>query len=191
MELRRPNATSPGPGTNSWGQVLGFLDPTASSVNPATCTGGAFLSSSVIRSITGYSGYSAINVGTNNGESNYNALQVQFNKRFGKKLQFGANYTWSKALAHSPGGSNQDLPDKLTYNVTSGNRPQVVNVNFGYKLPNGTGLLPGSAKNYGTRLVLDGWNLNGVLSFYDGTPLTNCWLRRYGNADRLLDRFAG
>ena len=160
---------TPGPGTNSCGQVTAFLDPTAAAVNTTNCTGGAFLSSNVIRGITGYQGWQAINVNTNQGESNYNALQVQFNKRFGKRLQFGANYTWSKALSYNPGGSNQYINDKLTYNVT-GNRPQVVNVNFGYKLQNGTMLLPSGARNYVTKLFMDGWNINGVLSFYDGTP---------------------
>ncbi len=59
--------------------------------------------------------------------------------------------------------------DKLSYNVT-GNRPQVVNVNFGYRLQNGTNLLPSGGRNYVTKLFLDGWNVNGVLSFFDGTP---------------------
>jgi len=110
-------------------------------------------------------------VNTNSGESNYNALQVQFNKRFGKRLQFGANYTWSKALSYSPGGGNQYIDTKLTYNVT-GNRPHVVNINFGYKLQNGTSLLPSGARNYVTKLFMDGWNINGVMSFYNGTANT-------------------
>jgi hypothetical protein len=46
----------------------------------------------------------------------------------------------------------------------------VVNINFGYKLQNGTSLLPTGARNYVTKLFLDGWNFNGVLSFYSGTP---------------------
>jgi len=157
-----PDAT-----TNSCGQVTRFIDPTNSTIK-ADCTGGAFLNSNLIRGIGGYEGWQAINVNTNSGESNYNALQVQFNKRFGKRLQFGANYTWSKALSYSPGGGNQYIDTKLTYNVT-GNRPQVVNVNFGYKLQNGTSLLPSGARNYVTKLFMDGWNINGVLSFYSGT----------------------
>ncbi|HVV45908.1 MAG TPA: hypothetical protein VHC72_11915, partial [Bryobacteraceae bacterium] len=165
---------TPGPGTNACGQVLAYLDPTAPAVK-ADCTGGAQLNTNLIRALKGFDGWQAINLGTNAGETNYNALQVQFNKRFGKRLQFGINYTWSKALSYSPGtnnnnggGNNQWLDNKLTRNVT-GNRPHVVNVNFGYKLQNGTSLLPMGARNYVTKLVLDGWNVNGVLSFYSGT----------------------
>ena len=168
---------TPGPGTNSCGQVLAYLDPTAAAPNSTNCTGGAGLNTNLVRALNGFMGWQAINLGTNAGESNYNALQVQFNKRFGKRLQFGINYTWSKNMVYSPGtnntnggGNNQWLDNKLTYNYASGNRPQVVNVNFGYKLQNGTSLLPSGARNYVTKLVLDGWNINGVLSFYDGTP---------------------
>ncbi|HWB96241.1 MAG TPA: hypothetical protein VG672_06050, partial [Bryobacteraceae bacterium] len=166
-----------GPGTNSCGQVIKYLDPTAAAANPANCTGGAGLSTNLIRSMVGYQGWQNINLGTNQGESNYNALQIQFNKRFGKRLQYGINYTWSKSLVYSPGtantngsGNNEFVADALTRNVASGNRPQVVNVNFGYKLQNGTSLLPSGARNYVTKLFLDGWNINGVLSFYDGLP---------------------
>ena len=157
---------TPGPGTNSCGMVTAYLDPTASAVNPTNCSGGAFLSSNLIRALNGYPGWTSISVSTNAGESNYNALQVQINKRFGKRLQFGTNYNWSKQLAYS---RTQDLPDILTYNVASGNRPQVVNINFGYRVPDGTTFIP---KNWFTSGVFDGWNINGVLSFYNGLPMT-------------------
>jgi hypothetical protein len=117
----------------------------------------------------GYEGWSQIGIGTNAGENNYNSLQVQINKRFGKRLQYGLNYTWAKELGYN---RTQDLPDILTYAEANSVHPQVVNANFGYKLQNGTGLLPGGWKNYGTKLVLDGWNLNGVIEASDGTPLT-------------------
>src|SRR6185312_9337384 len=131
---------------------------------------GAGLNTNLIRALVGFDGWQAIHLGTNSGESNYNALQVQFNKRFGKRLQFGINYTWSKNLSYSNSESNQFLDNKLTYAPVYANRPHVVNVNFGYKLQNGTSLLPSGARNYVTKLLMDGWNINGVLSFYDGQP---------------------
>jgi hypothetical protein len=157
--------STPGPGTNSCGQVIAYLDPTAAAVNPTTCLGGAFLNSNLIRALVGYPGWSAIGVADNSGEVKYDALQVQINRRFGKRLQFGTNYTYSKQLQYA---RSQFLPDKLTYGG-SANHPQVVNINFGYKLQDGTMFVP---KNVFTSAVLDGWNINGVLSFYDGTGLT-------------------
>ncbi len=149
--------------TNSCGQVLKYLDPTNNNVNATTCTGGAFLNANLLRP---YAGWTNIYVSQNLGEVNYNALQVQINKRFGKRLQFGTNYNWSKQLQYN---HNQFLPDRLTYNVNSSNRPQVVNVNFGYKLPNGSRI---TGKNFLTQAAFDGWNVNGVMSFFDGQPLT-------------------
>lgn len=163
---------TPGPGTNSCGQVIAYLDPTQAAVNPTTCTGGAFLSSSLIRGEVSYEGYNNINVSTNNGESNYNALQVQINKRFGKRLQFSTNYTWARALSYTQSTAAQDIPQYLTYAPTGGIHPHVVNINYGYRLQNGTSLLPDSWKNYVTKLVLDGWNTSGVLTMSDGTWLT-------------------
>ena len=161
-----PDAT-----TNSCGQVTRFLDPTASAVNPTTCLGGAFYNSSLIRSMVGYSGWQQISVSNNSGEVNYNALQVQLNKRFGRSLQFGGNFNWSKQLQYN---RNQDLPDKLTYNLVGGNVPFAFNANFGYKVPKITSLLGqgGFAKNPVMKGVLDGWNVNGIVSVFSGTPLT-------------------
>jgi hypothetical protein len=157
-----------GPGTNSCGQVTALLDPTAAAVNPATCSGGTFLNSNLIRGIYSYEGWQSIGVSVNNGEVKYDALQVQFNKRFGRRLQYGVNYTWAKELQYT---YSQDIPMPLTYsaNTSNGVRPHAANANFGYKLQNGTDLLPSSAKNYVTKLILDGWNINGVVSLYMGS----------------------
>ena len=45
-----------------------------------------------------YTQYQSITTYFNNAASNYNALQLQVNRRFSKGLTFLANYTWSKSL---------------------------------------------------------------------------------------------
>ena len=131
--------------------------------DPTNATGGLY-NVNLIRALSGgYVGYGALNEFTSKGESNYNSLQVQINKRFGKQFQMGSNYTWSKTIVFSP---QQFLPDELTKNVI--NRPQAVNVNFGYELPKVSSLW----KNFLTTEFLDGWRLNGVGSYYSGTPMT-------------------
>ena len=89
-----------------------------------------------------YPGWAAIQQYSQNGESNYNALQAQFNKRVGKNFHFGSNYSWSKTLVYS---RLQWDSDKLNYNVAGvnnttggGTRPQAVNINFGYAIPGAT-----------------------------------------------------
>ncbi len=145
--------------TPSGGPVQKYLDPT--SANGGTA---AFYSANLIRALAGRYNYGQINTWTQIGESNYNSLQVQINRRFGRRLQFGTNYTWSKTIIFS---HNQYLPDNLTKNVT--NRPHTVNINFGYKLPDGSSLLK---KNVIARAVLDGWNVNGIGALFVGTPIT-------------------
>ncbi len=43
-------------------------------------------------------GYNAIDLVNNEGASGYNALQASLQRRFVKHIQFGAAYTWSKAI---------------------------------------------------------------------------------------------
>ena len=84
------NNGSPGP-------VAKFLDPT--SANGGT---GGFYSPNLIRALAGpYPGWGGIQMYTQNGESYYDSLQAQFNKRVGKRFHFGSNYTWSKTLVYS------------------------------------------------------------------------------------------
>jgi hypothetical protein len=143
------------------GPVARFLDPT--SANGGT---GGFYSTNLIRALASpFPGWGAIQLYSANGESNYEALQTQFNKRVGKSLHFGSNFTYSKTLAYS---RLQWVSDNLNKNIAGGTRPFASNMNFGYILPSGSKLW----KNKLTEGVLDGWNVEGVLTFYFGTPLT-------------------
>src|SRR5208337_1306870 len=45
-----------------------------------------------------YTGIGTLNIYATGASSNYNALQVQAQKRMSKKLSYGIAYTWSKAL---------------------------------------------------------------------------------------------
>ncbi len=135
-----------------------YLDPT--SANNGT---GAFYGVNLIRGLQKYEGYGSISTYTSAGESSYNSLQAQVNKRFNKRYQFSVNYTWSKTIIFS---RQQWIPDNLTKNVV--NRPHAVNLNFGYDIPKGSKLW----SNWFTKGALDGWRFNGVGAFFSGTPFT-------------------
>ncbi|HCC56628.1 MAG TPA: hypothetical protein DEQ47_05095, partial [Solibacterales bacterium] len=75
----------------------------------------------------------------------------------------GGNYTWSKTITYN---RNQFVNDYLLKNVTS-NRPQAVNVNWGYDIPGITKW----ANNLLTRSLFDDWHLSGVGVFYNGQAL--------------------
>jgi hypothetical protein len=71
--------------TPTGGVNTALLDPTSGRK--------AFYTANLLRP---YAGYGAIDNSCSCGEANYNSLQTQVNKRFGHRLQFGANWSWSK-----------------------------------------------------------------------------------------------
>jgi hypothetical protein len=135
-----------------------YLDPTSASGGT-----GAFYATTLIQAMTGYQGYGTISVMNTAGENYYDSLQVQLNRRFTRRLQISGNWTWSKLIEYS---RQQWIPDELTKNVV--NRPQAVNLNFGYLLPDGSRIW----RNAITKAALDGWHLNGFGRFFAGEPMT-------------------
>jgi hypothetical protein len=127
-----------------------FRDPTSS----------GFYSTNLIRAMVGYAGYGSIPLWTYIGTSSYNALQLQLNRRSGR-LQWSANYTWSKTLIYN---FSQWVDTKLGKNVV--NRPHAVNFNFGYELPRVSQFW----NNAFTRQAFDGWRINGNGAIFSGTP---------------------
>lgn len=146
-------------GVNSAGLPLGTLNPTYANPNNPTQP----LPINLLRSLIGYAGASDLQSFTADGESNYNALQVQVNRRFGKRFNFSSNYTWQKTQIYN---RNQYLPDQLTKTVA--NRKHAVNVNLNYTLPTPAVL----GKNFLTKAIAQGWHIDSVLSFFSGNPLT-------------------
>jgi hypothetical protein len=145
------------------GPVSRFLDPTSANGNSA------FYSANLIRALASpYPGWGGIQMYTQNGESYYDALQVQLNRRFGNRFHLGANYTYSKTLVYA---REQFVSDNLLKNIAGGTRPFAANINFAYAIPQGSKLW----QNKFTEIVADNWHIEGVTTFYSGVPLTiNC-----------------
>ena len=108
------------------------------------------------------------------GSSNYNSLQVTLRKNFSHGFLMQASYTYSKDLADinyiagaAEYGANFNDPHNLAqqYGQVPFNRPQRFVINYSYDLPFGTH--QGAAGK-----LLGGWNVSGVTTLQDGTPLT-------------------
>jgi hypothetical protein len=112
------------------------------------------------------------------GNSSYNALQLEVIRRLSRGLQFRANYTWSK---------NLDLNSGLT-GAQSQNQPQMVmdrndlrrdwgpsalsptsqaSISGHYELPFGDSKAGGLANK-----LISGWQLNGINTLLSGFPFT-------------------
>lgn len=117
-----------------------------------------------------YKGLGPITASESSGDSNYNALQVWVNRRFSNQLAFQAAYTWSHAITNVPLTSFQTATtDPFNYDLDRGNadldRRQMFVANAVYVLP--------SFKSQGAFVsqLLGDWQLNGIVSFLDGTPV--------------------
>ena len=117
------------------------------------------------------------------GNSSYNALQLDVTKRFTQGLQFRANYTWSKSLDinSAPTGAqanneSQMVMDRFDLRKDWGpsalNAAQQVHVMGSYELPFGQGKYwLGDAKGAEDKLV-SGWTFNTITTVTSGFPLT-------------------
>ena len=112
---------------------------------------------------TSFPGYNTINQYHEIGTANYNALNVQLQRRFSQGLALGAAYTYSKAM-----GVTAFTPDVLSnhswnYGNLSTNRPHNLQVNWSYDLPKTSTYI---GKILGA--VTDHWTFSGVASVQSG-----------------------
>jgi Carboxypeptidase regulatory-like domain len=114
-----------------------------------------------------------INVLSNYLSANYNALEVSFNRRYSNGLSILSSYTWSRALGVVGAmgeGSNGQL-DPFDRYLDYGVLPTSVSSNWVtavvWDFPFAKGL-----HSRIMRAFLDGWQLNGINTYYTGLPFT-------------------
>ena len=119
-----------------------------------------------------YKGYGDINVTTWSGNSNYNALQVQVNRRYTRGFQFGVAYTYSKTLDYANDDSsdvNNGRPYKsFNYGPADFDQKHIFTINYIYDLPS----LSHHWNNRAAKLLFDNWQLSGTTSYASGKPKT-------------------
>jgi len=117
------------------------------------------------------------------GNSSYNALQVDVSHRFSRGLQFRGNYTWSKSLDVNSGltiaqANNQPQmvmnrnDPKRDWGPSALNAAHQASLSGSYELPFGRGKrwLVG-AQGFEDKLV-GGWQLNAITTLLSGFPFT-------------------
>ncbi|MGH9657403.1 MAG: carboxypeptidase regulatory-like domain-containing protein [Bryobacteraceae bacterium] len=107
-------------------------------------------------------GYSDIGYRDASATSNYHSLQVTVNRRFARGLEFGASWTWSKALDFVDGDQARVTtlvsPRVWNYGLAGFDRTHILKVNWLWDIP-------------GRRRLLNGWQLNGIAGFTSGSPV--------------------
>lgn len=113
-----------------------------------------------------YPGYNSISSAFFLGHNNYNALTVNVSRRYSHGLQWGAVYTYSKALgatSYTPVVANNDA---WNYGPLGSDRRNNLQINYTYDIP-------GVARHFGVKFlgaVTDHWSLSGITSFQSGSP---------------------
>jgi hypothetical protein len=105
--------------------------------------------------------------------SNYNGLQVDFNKRYSQGVTLLSSYTWSKALGvQSPFGEGAEGPrDPFDFNKDYGASGSDIRHNWVtslvWDIPVG-----GKLENHVARVLLAGWQSSVINTFRSGSPFS-------------------
>jgi hypothetical protein len=117
-----------------------------------------------------FPGFGDINLVTWSGTSNYNSLQVQLNRRYTSRFQYGVAYTFSKSLDYA----NDDSSDvnfgrpyrSFNYGVSDFDQPHILSVNYIYDVPG----LSKFWNNGFAKAIFDNWQISGNTSWASGKP---------------------
>ncbi len=117
------------------------------------------------------------------GNSSYNALQIDVTRRLSRNLQFRANYTFSKNLDMNSGltgaqAQNQSQMVLNRNNLRADWGPSALNathqasISMHYELPVGKGKRFLSNANGVTNRIIGGWQFNEITTLLSGFPFT-------------------
>jgi hypothetical protein len=118
-----------------------------------------------------YIGYGDINVRSFGATSSYNSLQISANRRLSRGIQFGAAYTFSKALGLV--ASDFDTvspyfdPRSRNYSLLNFDLTHTLVINYTYQIPS----LGKRLNSMPLDAVFGGWQISGITSFISGNPV--------------------
>ena len=176
VELNNINAIRPGGlfGPNPLtGVTLPLLAPTGSVNETNIANSVTNLSANEIDQYRPFPLYHTISVSQHNAYSNYNSLQMQWNKQQGK-LFYGVNYTFSKVLGilgGGPEGKGNGLPVdpfnyRDSYEPLNFDHTHIFNATYSYQFGN-------LVHNRYVGLATNGWELSGITDIQSGGDLVS------------------
>lgn len=117
------------------------------------------------------------------GTSNYNALQVDVNRRFSHGLSLRGVYTWSKALddgdsvnataaPNAPGLVSNPFDLHADYGLATYDVRHIGVINALYTLPFGRGQTFANSLEGWSNALVSGWSVNSIVTIQSGFPFT-------------------
>jgi hypothetical protein len=111
------------------------------------------------------------------GTQRYDSMQVRFDRRFSNGFQFGSSYTWGHNVGVCGANNSDGSPCVKALDYWDRNRTQTgfdqrhrIAINSVYELPFGQG--KPFAQDGLAAALFGGWQMNGVLVYFTGTPFT-------------------
>jgi len=119
----------------------------------------------------------SITVQDSRGKSYYDALQLQYERRFTSGFQFLGSFTWSKTIDDSCGNLDVCAPQLYTnYAIERGlsdqDQPYRLVLSGLYELPIGHGKRWGGDVPKWLDYVIGGWQVNGIYTLQGGLPFS-------------------
>jgi Carboxypeptidase regulatory-like domain len=117
------------------------------------------------------------------GDSSYNALELDVNHRFSKGLSLRGVYTWSRALDdgdslngttanNAPGLVSNPYDIRADWGPATYNATNVAVINAVYDLPFGHGQMFASGVSGWSDRLVSGWSINSIITAQSGLPFT-------------------
>jgi hypothetical protein len=133
----------------------------------------AALDTAAIKTAKPFQAYNDILFMEFTGTSSYHSLQSTLSRRAGKRLEYFATYTFSKALGTTAVDETGSTVDPLdirgrSYGILPFDRTHIFNLSYNYNIPDGA---RGSLNNAVMRGVLNGWQMSGITTFQTGNPI--------------------
>jgi hypothetical protein len=108
------------------------------------------------------------------GRSNYNAWEIELQKRFSNGVLFDVNYAFARAFTYQYTASDpvSNPLSRYDYGPVAAQPKSIFHWNYVYELPYGRGRRWGSSGPAFLQSILGGWQLSGIGTWQSGTPLT-------------------
>ncbi|HEY3840006.1 MAG TPA: carboxypeptidase regulatory-like domain-containing protein, partial [Bryobacteraceae bacterium] len=137
--------------------------------NPAIFGPGATVANENARRL--YPGFGAVEMASSYVYDEYHSLQINVTKRFGKGLTLLSNLVWSKTMDDTSSGTEGQAGPPNPFNFQSArgladfDQKFRLNISAVYALPHAGVSGPAS-------LLINGWQINTIMSIYSGLPFT-------------------
>lgn len=160
--------------TSSLGLTIGYIGSKGTDLMMTYDDNAPAPTAAFTQSLRPYPTFGSVTVDSPGANSNYNSLQISFEKRFAKGLAFMSAYTFSKSIDDSSSFSSTAIvvhDFALERGLSSFDTRHRWVSNYIWDVPYGHGRQFGANSSTVENLILGGWQMNGIFTIQTGIPV--------------------